>query len=353
MTTVTDVARIRASAFSGYQPGRPASRPEGKLSSNESALGPSPSVTEAIAHAARSAHRYPDSSPLRAAIAEHEGLAVSNVVVTNGSDELCYVLASLFIAPGDRVVLSDPCYQIDALVTQLGAGEPVFVPLREDGGHDLLGMQERAQDASLVWLPTPHNPTGVIATPDEIEAFLEAVPASCVVVLDEAYRGFVDSDLQPNVRTLLGRHPNLVVQRTFSKDYALAGLRVGYGLGSDAVIDAMSRVKAPFSVNTVAVAAAIAALRDQAWREYTVAHTISERRLLQELLDELGLRYFASQANFVTFTATDPAGLARVLEDAGLMVRSGADLGFPGWLRVSIGTSPVMAQLRKVLREAL
>ena len=353
VTSVTELARARTSAFNGYQPGRQARRPEGKLSSNESALGPAPKVIEAIADAAHRAHRYPDASPLRKAIAAHEALPESNVIVTNGSDELCYLLASLFIEAGDKVVLSDPCYQIDSLVTQLHGGEPEFIPLRADGGHDLDGMQAASQGASLVWLPTPHNPTGVIVTPDEIETFMAGVPASCVVVLDEAYRAFVDIDLQPDVRGLLGRYPNLVVQRTFSKDYALAGLRVGYGLGSNVVIDAMSRVRAPFSVNTVAVAGALAALHEQAWRDYTVAHTVSERRLLQKLFEELGVKHFVSQANFVTFTSSDPAGLALALEEAGLMVRGGADLGFPGWLRVSVGTSPVMAQLRKVLREAL
>lgn len=353
VTTVTDLARARASAFSGYRPGRQASRPEGKLSSNESALGPAPRVVEAIAAAAREAHRYPEAAPLRSAIAAQEMLPEANVIVTNGSDELCYLLASLFISPADKVVLSYPCYQIDALVTQLQGGAPQFVPLRADGAHDLDEMQAASQSASLVWLPTPHNPTGVIVTPEEIERFMAGVPASCVVVLDEAYRAFVDVNLQPDVRELLERYANLIVQRTFSKDYALAGLRVGYGLGSDVVIDALSRVRAPFSVNTVAVAAALAALREQSWRDYTVAHTVSERRLLLELLDELGVMYFPSQANFVTFTSEDPTGLSLALEDAGLMVRNGADLGFPGWLRVSIGTSPVMAQLRKVLREAM
>lgn len=348
-----DVARERSAPFPGYRAGRPACRAAGKLSSNEAALGPVPAVLEAIAAAAHEAHRYPDAGSLRRLIAAEELVAEERVVVTNGSDELCYLVGSLFVEPGARVVLSDPCYQIDALVSRLYHGQTEFVALRADGGQDLEVMRERAQDAQLVWLPTPHNPTGVAIEPHELEAFLDAVPASCLVVLDEAYRAYVDHDRRPAVRALIDRHPNLIVQRTFSKDYALAGLRVGYGLGDATVIDALQRIKPPFSVNGPAIAAAEAALRAVAWRDYGVVLAVRERRRLEATLSELGVRFFPSQANFVTFAPPDPAALLAALAEAGLIVRDGADLGMPDWIRVSVGAPPAMARLRAVLKEML
>lgn len=353
LVTFPDIARTRTNAFTAYRPGKPARTPAGKLSSNEAALGPAPGVIEAVAAATRDAHRYPDMRPLRRMIAARELISEDRVVVTNGSDELCYLLASLFVDAQTKVVLSDPCYQVDGLVTRLYRGRPEFVPLRADGGQDLDAMLAQAQDAALVWLPTPHNPTGIAVEPLELDGFLEAVPPGCLVVLDEAYRAYVDHERRPATRELLDRHPNLVVQRTFSKDYALAGLRIGYGLGEPAVIDAIERIKPPFSVNTVAIAAATVALEQGAWRDYGVELTIRERRRLEATLDELGVRYFTSQANFVTFTCPELERLDAELQEAGLVTRDGSDLGLPGWIRVSVGAPPAMARLRGVLKEML
>jgi histidinol-phosphate aminotransferase len=353
VATFPDAARIRTAAFSGYRPGGDAATPAGKLSSNEAAFGPAPGVAEAVAEAVREGHRYPDASALVAMIAAQESVAADQVVVTNGSDELCYLLASLFVAPGDAVVLSDPCYQIHGLVTQLYGGRAEFVALRPDGGHDLEAMSARTNDAALLWLPTPHNPTGVAVDPSELQHFLDAVPPTCLVVLDEAYRAYVDADRRPDVPALLGHHPNLMVQRTFSKDYALAGLRVGYGIGAQELVEAINRVKPPFNVNAAAIAAAEVALRQQGWRDYGVTIAIRERRRLEAHLEALGATYFPSQANFVTVAVPDTERAIAALGDVGVVVRNGADLGLPGWVRVSVGTPPVMAQLRAVLEEVL
>ncbi|HEY2654355.1 MAG TPA: histidinol-phosphate transaminase [Solirubrobacteraceae bacterium] len=353
VVNLPDIARMRTIAFAGYRPGKPATTPAGKLSSNESALGPAPGVNEAVAVAMRDAHRYPDLRPLRRMVAAQERMPEDAVVVTNGSDELCYLLASLFVEPDAKVVLSDPCYQIDAVVTRLYRGRPEFVPLRADGGQDLDAMLAHAQDAKLVWLPTPHNPTGIAVGPDELHGFLEAVPSACLVVLDEAYRAYVDGDRRPAVPELLGRYSNLIVQRTFSKDYALAGLRIGYGLGDPAVIDAIERIKPPFSVSATAIAAAQAALARVAWRDYGVELAVRERRRLEATLDELDVTYFPSQANFVTLTTPHLERLARALHEAGLVIRDGSDLGLPGWVRISVGSPPAMARLRAVLKEVL
>lgn len=353
VTSVPELARQRVAAFRGYRPGRAAVSPAGKLSSNEAPLGPAPTVRAAILAAAREVNRYPDSRALVAAIAAHEGLDAERVVVTNGSDELCYVLATLFVEPGATVVMSDPPYQIDDLVSRLQGGRSVQVPVREDGSHDLDALAAAAQHASLLWLPTPHNPTGVAVDPDELGNLLVRAPATCLVVLDEAYRAYADPDRRPASTELLQRHPNLLVQRTFSKEYGLAGLRIGYGLGSAELIEAINRVKPPFNVNAAAIAAAQAAIAAQSWREYGVNLVVRERTLLQETLAELGTEFFSSQANFVTFRPPSVQELYAALAAAGLVVRDGADLGLPGWVRVSIGSPPVMARVRRVLRETL
>jgi histidinol-phosphate aminotransferase len=341
-------AQQRTAAVRTYRPGAAAVDPAGKLSSNEAPLGPSPRVRSAIATAASDAHRYGDASGLRGLIAARCGVDPDRVVVTNGSDELCYLIATLFIDPGARVVLSEPCYQIDELVTRVARGSAVLVPLRH-GGHDLPAMAAAAAGAAVLWLPTPHNPTGVAVDPGALATLLDAVPADCLVVLDEAYRSYVDPDRRPDTAALLERHPNLIVQRTFSKAHAIAGLRVGYGLGAPDLMSVMNSIRPPFNVNACALAAATAALSDSAWRDYGVELVRRERERLHDTLAALGIEHFRSQANFVTIHPPRVAELHDALGRAGLTVRDGADLGLDGWVRISVGAPPQMAVLRAVL----
>lgn len=340
----------RLATLRAYQPGAAATTAAGKLSSNEAPLGPAPGVLSALAAAAASVNRYPSSGSLARTLASNEGIDEDQLILTNGSDELCYLIATLFIEPGARVVLSDPCYQIDELVSRLAHGEPAFVALQADGGHDLEAMATHAQDAAVLWLPSPHNPTGVAVHPAQLTQFLHSVPSSCLVVLDEAYRCYVDVGLRSESERLIAEHPNLIVQRTFSKAYALAGLRLGYGIGSTDVIAALNGIRPPFNVNAAAIAAAHAALQNPAWRDYAVELVRRDRDRLQETLVELGIEHFHSQANFVTLRPHDLVGLKQALSDAGLVARDGADLGLQGWLRVSIGAPPEMATLRAVMR---
>jgi histidinol-phosphate aminotransferase len=342
------VAQRRIASIRTYRPGAAASTAAGKLSSNEAPLGPAPAVRYAIARAAHSVNRYPNPAGLASSVARLAGVGEEQVILTNGSDELCYLIATLFIEPGSSVVLSEPCYQIDELVTRVNQGEPIFVPLR-NGAHDLDAMADAAANAALVWLPTPHNPTGVATAPQALERFLASLPSSCVVVLDEAYRCYVDRDLRASSLQLIDRHPNLIVQRTFSKSYALAGLRLGCGFGSADAIGALNGLRPPFNINTAAIAAGQAALENAAWRDYGVELVRRERARLQQLLAALEFEFFPSQANFVTLRTPDLERLNEELLKAGLVVREGSDLGFPGWIRVSIGAPPEMAVLRAVL----
>jgi histidinol-phosphate aminotransferase len=316
----------------------------GKLSSNEAALGPAPAIRAAVG-AINALHRYPDVGAVATHLAEQVGVTEGQVLLTNGSDELCYLLATLLLGPGRVAVVGDPCYQIDATASLVSGADLRRVPLVE-GAHDLPAM---ARGASVVWVPSPHNPTGVACDPQHLEKLLHEVPPDCAVVLDEAYRAFSDPVLQPDVACLLSRHPNLVVQRTLSKDWALAGLRVGYALASEGLISALRRARPPFSVNSVALTALQAGLGQEAWRCMAVDRVRQERARLERELQRLGIPYFPSQASFVS-ARIDHARLAPALAASGIAVRPGEDLGLPGWVRISIGWAPQMALLRQVLR---
>lgn len=352
MSAVAGIAERRLADIRRYHPGPAPASDAGKLSSNEAPLGPSPRVRAAVAAAGGAVNRYPSSERLRSALADHLDSNPDHIVLTSGSDELCYLLAALFITEGSPVVLSRPCYQIDELVTRVQDGTPVFVDLR-DGRHDLEAMASVAsgEDAAVLWLPSPHNPTGTAVDPAGLQRLLEDVPTSCLVVLDEAYRSYLDPARRPDVEALLAEHPNLIVQRTFSKAYALAGLRVGYGLGGREVIAALNAIRPPFNVNSVALAAATAALEDGAWRDFGVELVRRERKRLQDHLAELGFAYFESQANFVLAAVPDRACLHERLAQHGLAVRDGDDLGVDGWIRISVGGPPQMAVLRAALAE--
>ncbi len=351
MTRLAEIAEARLRGIAGYRPGEASpGTAAGKLSSNESPLGPAPAARAAMAAAvaADAVSRYPGEQGARRVLAAQAGVEPSRILLTNGSDESCYLLANVFLGPGRAAVLGDPPYQIDATASLLAGGTLRRVPLRR-GAHDLAAMAAAAGDAAVVWLPSPHNPTGAAVQPPELAAFLAQVPDDCLVVLDEAYRAFADRGRQPDVGQLLAGHPNLVVQRTLSKDWALAGLRAGYLLAAPELIASLACARPPFSVNALALAAIEGSAEATAWRAMTVARIREQRSVLEAELRRLGVDYFASQANFVT-ARLDPRAVARALAGSGLVVRSGDDLGMPGWVRISIGWAPQMAVLRRVLR---
>ena len=351
MVAVAERAAERVLEVPVYRPGRASPGADaGKLSSNEAPLGPSPDIQAAMSSSLARVNRYPEPAQALDSLARYVGTSPDRLMLTNGSDELCYLVATLLLGRGQVAVVGEPCYQIDATASLVSGASVRRVPLR-NGGHDLAAMAKASVGASVVWLPSPHNPTGVACDPLELEAFLSAVPEDCLVVLDEAYRAFSDPEVRPDVDDLLARHPNLLVQRTLSKDFALAGLRIGYGLASVALVEALSRARPPFSVNVLALAAVEAAVQheaSEAWRAMSVDRVRHERASLEHALARLGVEYFPSQANFVT-ARLDLDVLAPALAAAGTVVRSGGDLGLPGWARISIGWAPQMAVLRSVL----
>ena len=348
MVGVATRAAERVAEVPVYRPGRPSPGPDaGKLSSNEAPLGPSPEIRAALSASVARVNRYPEQARAVDALAQYVGTSPDRLILTNGSDELCYLVATLLLGPGRVAVIGEPCYQIDATASLVSGASLRRVPLQA-GGHDLAAMARAAKGASVVWLPSPHNPTGVACDPAPLSAFLAAVPEDCLVVLDEAYRAFSDPGVRPDVASLLDRHPNLLVQRTLSKEWALAGLRISYGLASASLVAALARARPPFSVNVQALAAVEAGIASEAWRAMSVDRVRHERAVLEKSLGRLGVQYFPSQANFVT-AKLDLELLGPALAQTGTVLRSGADLGIPGWARISIGWAPQMASLRRVL----
>ncbi len=337
-------------AIAPYVMGKPPRRdePQGaKLSSNENPFGPSPLAIAAAVGALTSVNRYPDDQgALRARIAAFHGVEPANVIPGAGSDEIIHLVCAVYLEPGRRLILGSPPYGIHRVAGQLSGAELVRVPL-VDWTHDLSSMAAEARPGDVIAVTNPHNPTGTAVRPDDLRALLAAVPRECVVLVDEAYHEFMDDDVRVSAIGMLDLHPGLIVSRTFSKVYGLAGLRAGYGIGNPATLEPLDRVRTPANVNSVAMAAAMAALDDTAHVGRTVTLTVEGRRRLEDACARLGLDHVRSQTNFVLVADRD--GWPEALGRDGISVRPGANLGVPGWHRVTIGTPAEMDRLIAVL----
>ncbi|MBF6605847.1 MAG: histidinol-phosphate transaminase [Chloroflexi bacterium] len=323
-----------------------------KLASNENPFGPSPRAVEAARTALESAERYPDggSSLLRARLAERHGVAPDQILLGTGSDETFYLLTRAYLEPGRRAVMAAPPYGIHAVAARSMGAEIVLVPLR-DHTHDLEAMAAAAVAQGCVFVANPHNPTGTAVRPDDLRAFVERVPSDCMVVVDEAYYEFMDPAIRLTAVDLLDRHPSLVVTRTFSKAYGLAGLRVGYAIASAAVLEPVERIRPPFNVTAISLAAAAAALEDAAHVEMTVRETAVAMSVLVDACDRVELGYVPSQANFLLVEDRDSWPVALLAE--GITVRPGATLGVPGWARVSLGRPDDMRRVVGVIERTV
>jgi histidinol-phosphate aminotransferase len=308
-------------------------------------------VVRAVRAAAPDFYLYRTSEELKAQLAAEVGVGPEQLLVTNGSDEACYLVAFVHLGEGATVVTSDPPYRIDEIVSRLNGATVVSVPL-QGGAHDLDRLLAEAQAADLLWLPTPHNPSGIAVPPERLGPLLESVPDSCLVVLDEAYRPFLPPERRPDSLELLRRHPNLLIQRSLSKSHGLAGLRIGYLIGDAAEVARLDAVRAPFNVNAAALVAAAVALREHGWSEYSVARVRDERARFEAFLAERGFTYWPSDTNFVSFRPRDNEATVGALAKRGIAVRDGGDLGLEGWLRVTVGSAPRMLLVREALTEA-
>jgi histidinol-phosphate aminotransferase len=319
-----------------------------ELGSNETVLGPSPHALAAIVDALPEVLRYPDpqGGALKRALGEHWSIEPSRIALGNGSHELLMLLAQCFADPSTSIVYSEFGFAVFPIATAAVGASPIRVAaLPADHataplGHDLDAMAVAIRaDTRLVYLANPNNPTGTWFSESALENFLDQAPHSCLVVVDEAYQEFVDAPGVGTAVRLLDRYPNLVVTRTFSKAYALAGLRIGYLLADAGVVDVLERLRESFNVNGLAQVAALAALADADHLEAVCRWTRAERQWLSGELSSRGYRVLPSQTNFILLELSeDAAPLERHLFERGVIVRPMGGYGLGHTVRISLGT---------------
>jgi len=350
----------------GYQAGVPTGQaPEAiasgniaQLASNESPFPPHPQVVEAIAKAAGAMHRYPDpdATLLRRRLAERYETEPGRIAVGNGSCELLLAAADALCEPGAEIVYAWPAFSMYPYLPALTGAREIRVPLAEGEVHDLDAMATEVTAATqLLIICNPNNPTATHIPAAEIAAFCERIPPHVTIILDEAYVEFQTHDDPDATVDLLDDFPNLVVLRTFSKCYGLAGLRVGYGIGSASFRAAVDAVRQPFSVNALAQAAGAEAILHQDDVLRRVESTIAARLIVEEGLQNLGLQTTDTHANFswVDLGDADEAEILTGLAEADIAVRPGKALGGPGHIRVSYGTAEENERFLRALSELL
>ena len=285
--------------------------------------------------------RYPDGNgfELKDALARRYGVDMSQIVLGNGSNDVLELVAHAFLGPGRAAVYSQHCFAVYPLATQARGARAIAVPAK-DYGHDLEAMARAVDDdTGVLWIANPNNPTGTLASGEAVEALLRRVPERVIVVLDEAYNEYLPAELRADSVRWLKRYPNLVLTRTFSKAYGLAGLRVGYALAHASVADVMNRVRQPFNVNSVALAGAVAALQDMEFVARSYAENLQGLRRLREGVAALGLEFIPSFGNFLTVRVGKAPEIYRRLLRRGVIVRPvGGGYGLPEHLRVTVGT---------------
>ncbi len=335
-------------AIPAYVPGKPVEAVERergirgaiKLASNENPLGPSPLAMQAVRQSLAGAHRYPESGgfELTRKLAAHLELAPGNIVLGNGSDDIIVMLATAFLQPRDEVVMARPSFQMYEIVTRAAGAVPVEVPLNAYR-NDLAGMAARVTPRTrMVFVNSPHNPTGSMVRRTEIEALMAALPPDVLLVLDEAYIEFVRAPDHPDSRDYAAGGRPVVGLRTFSKAYGLAGMRIGYGIMPAPVAEILHRVRQPFNVSLPAQKAAEAALDDEGFLSQTLRLVHDGVDFVSDSLRALGLDVLPTQSNFLFFRVPRPAqAVFDALLDRGVIVRPLAGYGYPEHLRVSVG----------------
>jgi histidinol-phosphate aminotransferase len=345
---MSDLVTASIDRLRPYQGGKPIeelAREKGlsdivKLASNENPLGPSPRAVEAALSALANVHRYPDgvAHRLRSAIAEFHRVELAEVVHGNGSNELLELLVRTFTTPQHHVVFGTPGFSMYPVIAGAHGVPYTAVPTTTDLVHDLSAMLAALRpETRVLILDNPNNPTGTYVAEQPLVEFLRAVPASVIVVLDEAYFEFADQSDYPNGLRLRHEHERLVVLRTFSKAYGLAGFRVGYGIGPAKIMDYVNRLRAPFNVSVPSQEAGIAALADVAHLSLSVSNNRTERQFLTAGLAALARRVYPSQTNFVLADFDRPSiAIYEQLLDRGVIVRPIP--GLSRCLRISVGT---------------
>lgn len=355
-------------ALAPYQTGKPIeelTREYGvsdvvKLASNENPMGCSPRVTLAVTEQLGQLSRYPDGNGyyLKQALADFNDVNANQITLGNGSDDLLDILARSFVGADDAIVYSQYAFVVYPMLAKMQGATGIEVPAQRFG-HNLKAMSQAVQDnpnTKIVFIANPNNPTGTQLEQKELRQFVASVPSSVLVVLDEAY---IEYSPESNNRTLLDEFDNVIIVRTFSKAYGLAGLRVGYALSSVAVADLLNRIRQPFNVSRVGLAAAAAALADQDFIEKTRLINDEQMRWLEKQFDALGLGFVKSHANFIMVEVQvemediTAASIHQALLEQGVIVRPLDAYGLPNWLRITVGVAEDNMRLIDTLRSIL
>lgn len=350
-------------AISPYVPGKPITqlaREMGlpverivKLASNENPLGMSPKARQAVNAALAGIERYPDQFELIAALAERHGVDNGQIVLGNGSNDVLDLAARVFLAPGRSAVYSQHAFAVYPLATLTAGGECIVVPAK-NYGHDPQALLAAIRpDTRVLWIANPNNPTGNFIPYAELRAMIERVPADVAVVLDEAYNDYLPPAERVDAVAWIRDFPNLIVTRTFSKVYGLAGLRIGYAVAGPAVADLMNRVRQPFNVNNLALAAAKAALDDHTF--IADSYQLNRAGMTQIVagVKRLGLEHIPSHGNFIAIAVADGAAINAKLLQQGVIVRPIGGYGLPNHLRVTIGLETENQRFLDALDKAL
>ena len=327
-----------------------------KLASNENLLGPSPKAVAAIREELPNIYMYPEGSStvLKQALAQKFSLPERRVVISNGADNLILMIANAFVDEGDEVVMAEPTFSVYANVTQIMGGRVIKVKLK-DFTHDLEGMLKKVNGKTkLVFVCNPNNPTGTTIPQGSFNHFLSKLPGQVIVVLDEAYGDFAEDPFYPNGLDYIRAGKQLIVLRTFSKAYGLAGLRIGYALGREDLVDCLYKVRDPFPAHRLAQVAALAALNDEDHVIKSIQLVYEGKRYLYRELDRMGCFYVPSQANFILIDfERDSEEVSQALLREGIIIRPGKIWGYPTFARVTIGRMEDNRRFIRALRMIL
>ncbi len=356
---ISDIYKIKA-----YQPGKPIEEVKRefklknviKLASNENPLGPSPKAVEAIREYASKINFYPDGGSyyLKKALGEKLGLKEENIILGNGSDEIISLITRIFLQKGDEAIMGDPSFLMYKIDAQLSRAKVASVPLK-NFRLDLSEMSKAVgSKTKLIFISNPNNPTGTIIIKDEVEHFLRDIPPGILAVFDEAYYEYVEDTNYPQSIDLLDRNSNIIILRTFSKIYGLAGLRVGYGVGSPEIIELLNKARPPFNVNSLAQVAALASLEDEDQVNRSKILVREGKGFLYSNLRRLKIFFIPTQANFILIKVGKKAkDIEAKLLKKGIVVRRMGVYNLPHYIRVTIGTKPQNEEFIKNLQTIL
>jgi len=369
MLNFCDLAVPGVRELQPYQPGKPIEELQRefglqeviKLASNENPLGPSPRALAAIESGLSELARYPDGNGfiLKRALCDKFGFELNQITLGNGSNDILELVARTFVQPGQEVIFSQHAFAVYPIATQAVGGKAVIVPAR-DWGNDLEGMRKAITDDSRVmFIANPNNPTGTWIRRDALIQFLDQVPKHVIVVLDEAYFEYaihpaIEAEGYPDGMQLLNRYQNLIISRTFSKAYGLAGLRIGYAISQPIIADLLNRVRQPFNVNSLSLLAATAALDDKEHLEKSAKLNAAGMQQCIDAFRQMGLTWIPSVGNFISVDMGKPAqSIYLELLKRGVIVRPVANYEMPNHLRVTIGTESENNKFLTALREVL